>query len=330
MAFRDLVFASTFWGRSACGPSGNAAFETVHLAARNHAGITTNNLLNRILRKLRSGADTPLLKDLKIKCNGKKYLYASYVGGGTFGRVYKFTSAPGTHLAIKFIPHADHLPPRLPPEMVCNVIKSAVFANGQVLVMELGDLDVADLDNTPAAVEAVAAFSNEAALCLVRNNLVCTDWKLSNLTVFTRHCPGIRIIDPDGILICQTRGQWYPVTFLCTWIPAVPQVPTKRERNISAARAYITTAYNIELGKCLFEHNLASETDFLAGLGQRDRELAMVSRTMAALENRRVPEYARVLDLLDRLQLVDQRILVDDDAYDKTLGIIVEWFSKAP
>ena len=105
---------------------------------------------------------------------------------------------------------------------------------------------------------------------------------------------------------------------------------------ICAARAFITTAYNVELGKCLFANGLYSderEINFLAGLGQRDKrlqELATVSRTMVALSTRNHQLYKGVLDLLNRLQKVDKRIFEEnnDDAYTETVHIILEWFSE--
>ena len=88
---------------------------------------------------------------------------------------------------------------------MCDVVKTMMFKKGRIQVMEMGDQNVEEMTPSPSLVRAFNEFSNKAARCLLDQALVCIDWKMDNVTVFSQGCDGdtvptFRVIDVDGIL----------------------------------------------------------------------------------------------------------------------------------
>ncbi|MGB0550892.1 MAG: hypothetical protein ACPGR8_17355, partial [Limisphaerales bacterium] len=303
------------------------------------SGQQVRALLDQVAQKLKAGEPAPEMGNLVLRIGDDTLKSVGVLGEGAYGVVYQFSSvAMVDHnkvAAVKILLETESplLPDTIPNELKCRVVRTAHFFGGLVQVMEMGNTDPSTMDPTAALVKDFDDFSNDTALCLLGSGLVCTDWKLPNLTYFTGECAGFRVIDVDGITFPAVPNYYYVITFSCTSVPSLPAEPSPEEIAHRACCTFISTAYAIELGKCMFRYGLYRNDhaiDMLAELGQRDprplADAATVDLTREKLE-KESDIYAPVCELLRRLSGLDVQARCDRTAVDRAKAILVKWFS---
>lgn len=311
--FADMAADATV-GTPACARAPAVDMKTVDIEAPPGIlnGLPTDNDVARIA--ITAGAD--------------RYTFDGFIGAGGFGRVYKFTKADGKQsLAMKVVlpPNRrvlattldnDHLPAELP----CKVVRTAHFKGGRIQVMEMGDTEPRMMEPTAQVVAAYAAFCRDVMLCFIDRGLVCPDWKLSNVTAFTRPCgesgkePVFRVIDVDGITKPALDRHNWSATFSCLYVPGNHRAARAgssfrfddHQKRVLAVRLQIQTAYAIELSKAILANGEYHE--FLLTLGARapgSEQMLMgrdLTSVIAALKPK--PAYAAVVQLLQTITAI--------------------------
>jgi hypothetical protein len=184
------------------------------------------------------------------------------LGSGSYGNVFKFSAANGRqHLAVKILSEQDEKDVPLgikaiPTTLECKVVRTMHFLGGLVQVMEMAADSMWNTTMTPAVADKFDTFSDETAVCLLANGLVCPDWKLGNVAYFNPGdgCARFRAIDVDGITFPAVNTYEYIATFSCAAMPTVTRSSTPKERAATTFYTLANTAYAIELGKCMFRY----------------------------------------------------------------------------
>lgn len=273
-------------GKHICtNPKGAKPLTSITLASNDYVEDVVAELLKNAEAGSQFGMRRQLEKLELIDNASRRYKLEGFLGGGTYGKVWKFkrvSGPPGGNVAVKLLlgspENAKHWSNELRAhlqarKMLCPVVQAITVADGTLQVMELGPKKARfDRYPTDAELTEFITFANEAALCLMNEKLACTDWKLDNLTYFdgsTWGCSGFRIIDLDGI---EPYGSQYAhgvATFSCGYIPS----PTGPDDWYAMAMQMVTTAYCIELSKLDFAGELSDELiGALASVGARKRE----------------------------------------------------------
>ena len=217
---------------------------------------------------------------------GTVFDFVKLIGSGSNGTVAEYhpttRTAENRPLAVKVCYKCET--GGLLKSLSCNVVKTAVFNDAKIQVMEMGT-DIANVPVTPVTVAAFERFSNSAALCFDRSNVACPDWKPGNLTAFANPCGDsagwvFRVIDVDGVARLDVMSAGLlTVTLACTLtrnrseaLAASFFLPTGKD-NIAryAAHALVNTAYAIEVSKVLFATRKTinrAEMEFLVGIRQ--------------------------------------------------------------
>lgn len=336
MSFADgAIKPNAVVGTAAC-PDNASLLTDARLST--NSGQRVDELVWQIVQKLKANSPAPEINNLVLSFDGANLHSGGVLGAGSYGVVYRFTSRvlfSSKYAAVKFVldPATPLLPDTIPEELDCRVVRTAHFFGGLVQVMEMGHRDPSTMVPTPELVHAFDNFSNETALCFLRLGLVCTDWKLPNLTYFDGECAGFRVIDVDGITFPAVPNHYYVISFSCTSVPSLPAEPSPVEYAHRACCTFISTAYAIELNKCMFRHQLFQNKDvvnMLARLGQRDprplSDAATVDLTRTELE-KHGDIYAPVCELLRRLSGLDVQARCDPTAVNRAGAILTEWFS---
>lgn len=282
---------------------------------------------------------------LVVKADGSNYQYHSYLGGGSYGRVYKFKSGPKA-LAVKVVLHKDGptIGNGLPSTLVCDVVKTMLFKGGRIQVMEMGDMNVEEMIPTEALVNSFNRFSNRAAECLLDQSLVCIDWKMDNVTAFSQGCendtaPTFRVIDVDGILTEGLEGQPHIATFSCGFIPPLRVGSSPMLTYHVKMLQIIATAYAIELTKAMFANDTygkKGELQTMLSLGaRRDKKPKAATFTDTLTELNGVQGFETVVDLLSRFErggLANKAASLDEqrDQCRKARSIAKDWFKSGP
>lgn len=215
------------------------------------------------------------------------YKVASVLGKGSFGIVVEFRSPTSSHsIAVKILlGTSPHTRPHIPDSIKCNVVESAVFLNGRLQIMELGVSALEEVVPDIRLIDKFDHFCNETAECFLRNKLVCTDWKLDNLTLFfdseqdwINRRIKYRVIDIDGIANEASDDAVLTRTFYFTAMADGPEDVMGRIINTAAAiefsKAYfaLQSAADRKTIGTLFAHNSKTNVSVKATLAVIDAD----------------------------------------------------------